>query len=178
MKLPNMTDDIAWSIVDWIDPDEEPNAGGAETEYYGARTAVLPVQERPARHPRGAAAGQGRHAVAAVRQRPQSQRPARPRRGRRLGFNAGWAAYLTVYSRERNVDAEGNPRINLNGNDLAQLQTDLTAAVGQDTDHVHPGLPAVRQRDRPGGGSKAKQGGGGGTREPWQIVHRGNDGPS
>jgi type II secretory pathway component PulK len=30
MKLENMTDDIAWSIVDWIDPDEEPNAGGAE----------------------------------------------------------------------------------------------------------------------------------------------------
>ena len=27
MKLPNMTDEIAWSIVDWIDPDEEPNAG-------------------------------------------------------------------------------------------------------------------------------------------------------
>ena len=34
MKLPNMTDEIAWSIVDWIDPDEEPNAGGAESEYY------------------------------------------------------------------------------------------------------------------------------------------------
>ena len=37
MKLPNMTDDIAWSIVDWVDPNEEPSAGGAEGEYYGTR---------------------------------------------------------------------------------------------------------------------------------------------
>ena len=49
-----------------------------------------------------------------------------------MGFSPGWAAYLTVYSRERNVDVDGNPRINLNGNDLTQLQSDLTDLLGQD----------------------------------------------
>ncbi len=46
------------------------------------------------------------------------------------GFSIGWAAYLTVYSREPNVDSTGKPRINLNGDDLVQLNTDLTNAVG------------------------------------------------
>src|SRR3954454_1460604 len=47
MKLPNMTDDVAWSIVDWIDPDEEPNAGGAESEYYGTRTPPYQCKNAP-----------------------------------------------------------------------------------------------------------------------------------
>src|SRR3954465_13719763 len=47
MKLPNMTDEIAWSIVDWIDPDEEPNAGGAESEYYGTRTPPYQCKNAP-----------------------------------------------------------------------------------------------------------------------------------
>ena len=38
LKLPNMTDEIAWSIVDWIDPDDEPNPGGAENQFYTMRT--------------------------------------------------------------------------------------------------------------------------------------------
>ena len=48
------------------------------------------------------------------------------------GYSAGWAAYITVYGREPNVDSQGNPRINLNGNDLTSLQSDLTNAVGSD----------------------------------------------
>src|SRR5262249_2210080 len=36
-KLPNMTDDIAAAMVDWIDNDKEPfgNGLGAEDDYYG-----------------------------------------------------------------------------------------------------------------------------------------------
>ena len=88
---------------------------------------------------------------AAVRHRPEPQRQARPGRGRRMGFTPGWAAYLTVYSRERNVDADGNPRINLNGNDLTQLQSEPDRTARPGPDHVHSGLPPLRQRVvRPG----------------------------
>ena len=37
----------------------------------------------------------------------------------------GWAAYLTVYSMESNLRADGTPKINLNGGDLQQLYNDL-----------------------------------------------------
>jgi hypothetical protein len=41
-------------------------------------------------------------------------------------FNRGWAAYLTLYSAERNTRADGTPRIQLNGSDLTQLKQDLS----------------------------------------------------
>lgn len=44
----------------------------------------------------------------------------------------GFQRYFTVYSRELNVDSTGQQRINLNGNDLATLKTQLDAAVGEE----------------------------------------------
>ena len=46
--------------------------------------------------------------------------------------NLGWAMYLTLYSKERNVTADGSPRVNLNNTDLQLLRTDLGAALGDD----------------------------------------------
>src|SRR5439155_24048601 len=43
--------------------------------------------------------------------------------------NLGWSAYLTVYSREQNVDAQGNPRIYLNDSDTNTLYTNLSGAL-------------------------------------------------
>src|SRR4051794_40501427 len=34
MTLPNMTEDVANAILDWIDPDDEPRTNGAENDYY------------------------------------------------------------------------------------------------------------------------------------------------
>jgi DNA uptake protein ComE-like DNA-binding protein len=45
----------------------------------------------------------------------------------------GWSAYLTVYSRERNVDSDGNPRIYLNDKDTTTLYTKLQEAFNGDT---------------------------------------------
>jgi hypothetical protein len=39
----------------------------------------------------------------------------------------GWSALLTLYSKEKNVDQDGNPRIQLNSDDLEQLFEDLSA---------------------------------------------------
>lgn len=36
MGLPNMTEEIADAILDWIDADDEPREFGAELEYYGS----------------------------------------------------------------------------------------------------------------------------------------------
>ena len=40
-------------------------------------------------------------------------------------LDRGWAGYLTLHSKEKNVNAEGEPRIYLNSDDLNQLQEDL-----------------------------------------------------
>ena len=37
----------------------------------------------------------------------------------------GWSAFLTLYSKESNLTAEGLPRINVNAEDLEQLYDDL-----------------------------------------------------
>jgi type II secretory pathway component PulK len=133
MKLPNMTDDIAWSIVDWIDPDEEPNPGGAESEYYGSRQPN-PYQCKNAPLDTIEELLLVKGVTPALLFGTDKNRNGKldPGEDDGTGFNPGWAAYLTVYSRERNVDSDGNPRINLNGNDLTQLQNDLTSLLGQD----------------------------------------------
>src|SRR5262249_12372735 len=43
--------------------------------------------------------------------------------------NLGWSAYLTVYSREQNVDSQGNPRIYLNDSDTNTLYTNLSSVL-------------------------------------------------
>jgi len=132
MKLPNMTDDIAWSIVDWIDPDEEPNPGGAESEYYATRNPPYQCKNAPLDTLEELLLVKG--VTPALLYGTDRNRNGRldPGEDDGLGFDPGWAAYLTVYSREQNVDNDGNPRINLNGNDLEQLQNDLTPILGED----------------------------------------------
>lgn len=44
----------------------------------------------------------------------------------------GWAVYLTLYSKERNLTADGSPRVNLNTQDMTNLRTDLATVVGDD----------------------------------------------
>jgi type II secretory pathway component PulK len=44
----------------------------------------------------------------------------------------GWADYLTLYSREKNITPDGQPRIFLNGTDAATLYADLSAVLPAD----------------------------------------------
>ncbi len=132
MKLPDMTEDIANAIVDWVDADDQPGAGGAENEYYSALSPPYRAKNGP---------------IDSIEElllvKGIAEQPAlllgtdRNRNGILDGDEGdagpGWAAYLTVYSRELNVDSEGQPRIYLNGDDLAQLYTDLSNAVDADT---------------------------------------------
>ena len=82
MKLPNMTDELAACIVDWLDADDEPRQGGAESDYYCGEAKPYLCKNAPLDTPGRAAAGQGHHARGAVRQRSQRQRHPGRRRGR------------------------------------------------------------------------------------------------
>src|SRR5262249_6309153 len=47
IQLPNMTEDIANSILDWLDPDEEPRESGAESDTYSAMTPPYRAKNGP-----------------------------------------------------------------------------------------------------------------------------------
>jgi type II secretory pathway component PulK len=132
MKLPNMTDDIAWSIVDWIDPDEVENPGGAESEYYAGQSPPYQCKNAPLDTIEELLLVKGVTPSLLYGTDRNRNGQLDPGEDDGSGYSAGWAAYITVYSREPNVDSQGNPRINLNGNDLTTLQSDLTNAVGSD----------------------------------------------
>jgi type II secretory pathway component PulK len=46
--------------------------------------------------------------------------------------NLGWQAFLTVYSREQNVDGTGAPRLYINSSSTLTLYSKLVDAIGQD----------------------------------------------
>ena len=132
MKLSNMTDDIAWSIVDWIDSDDVENAGGAESQYYSSRTPPYQCKNAPLDTIEELLLVKG--VTPSLLFGSDRNRNGKNDSGEddANGYSPGWAAYLTVYSRERNVDNDGNPRVNLNGDDLTKLNTDITSAVSAD----------------------------------------------
>ncbi|MEI8374889.1 MAG: hypothetical protein WCJ35_18860 [Planctomycetota bacterium] len=140
MGLPGMTDAIADAILDWIDADDTPREQGAESEYYGSlQPGYTPRNAPPASIEelllvRGvtpellfgldaAKMGYGSSnsaggTIAGVDNSDGS-------------MDHGWAAYLTLWSAESNLKADGTPKIDLNQSDLKKLYDDLTSVLDQ-----------------------------------------------
>jgi type II secretory pathway component PulK len=131
MLLPNMTDDIANAIIDWLDPDDTPRENGAESDYYQGLNPPYRAKNGPLNTldelllVRGVTPqllfGNDRNRNGVF--------DADEDDGTGM-FDPGWLPYITVYSRELNVDSTGAARIYLNDSDLTTLQTNLTDAVG------------------------------------------------
>lgn len=140
MALPGMTEAIADAILDFIDEDDEPREFGAESEYYGALVPPYKPKNKPL---------DSIEELLLVRDvTPQLLF------GADVNFNAladpdeidpmmlegvdnstgemdrGWAAYLTLDSRQREVRPDGTAKIDLNSDDLEQLYADLDEALG------------------------------------------------
>ncbi len=142
-KLPNMTPDLAASIVDWLDPDDEPRTGGAEVDSYAG------LGYRPRNGPLTSLEellyvigmtpeilfGNDRNRNGILDAEDYAQ-------GEELSL--GLAAYLTVYSREQNVDSEGNARIYLNDRDRRTLYNTLGEKLDEDLVKF---IMAYRSRD-------------------------------
>ncbi|MGL4421406.1 MAG: general secretion pathway protein GspK [Gemmataceae bacterium] len=128
IKLPNMTEEIADAIVDWVDGDEDVRANGAEGSSY----AQYSVKNAPLSSldelllVRGVTPellyGNDRNRNGTLDQ-DESQEAA---------LNRGWSDYLTVYGRELNIDSTGAPRIYLNDTKISELHSKLVEVIGQD----------------------------------------------
>lgn len=113
MSLPGMTEAVADSILDWVDPDGTPRPFGAEADYYeGLGVPYAPRNGTP----------QCLEELLLVRGVTRQML---------FGGDAGssnrqpWAELLTVASAERNESFDGRPRIYLNQENLADLQRRL-----------------------------------------------------
>jgi len=131
--LPNMTEEIADAIIDWIDADDTPRPNGAESDYYSGLSPSYQCKNGPLDtldellFVRGVTP---QLLFGNDENRNGTLDPDEADGG--TGHDRGWSAYLTIYSRERNVDADGNARIYLNDSDVQGLYNKLSSALGAD----------------------------------------------
>lgn len=135
VKLPNMTEDIANSIVAWMGGSVGVQGGGAADDYYMQ-------QKNPYRLKNGPidsidelllVKGVTRTLLYGTDDNRNGFLDAdNPNEARNNGFDRGWSAYLTVYSREQNALPDGTPKIWLNNPDYQALNEALTPVVGED----------------------------------------------
>jgi hypothetical protein len=128
MKLPNMTDDLSNSILDWVDGSTTtPRSGGAKNEYYSALQPSYRVKNGPmdSLDEMLLIKGVTYDLLYGTDRNRNGQLDSGEDSGN--GLDRGWSPYLTIYSREPNIDSTGQPRVYLNGKDLAALQSQLGA---------------------------------------------------
>ena len=136
MLLPNMTDDIANAIIDWLDPDDNPRQstvggmGGAESSYYQGLSPPYSCKNGPIDSLEELLLVRGvtpdllygndvnRNGVQDENEMASDGT-----------FSLGWSAYLTVYSREPNNMSSGAPRIYVNDPSLSNLATNLATTT-------------------------------------------------
>ena len=134
MALPGMTESTADAMLDWIDTDGEPRQFGAESDYYmglglpyGPRN-TLPTSLEELLLVRDVS----RELLFGADANFNHRLDADELRGGRSAFSRGtagaglpWASLLTVFSAERNLNPEGELRIDLNTLDLEALYDEL-----------------------------------------------------
>jgi len=144
LALPGMTDEIADAILDWMDEDDEPREFGAESEYYAAfgyapkngplesieeLLLVRGIRENPwllfgCDTNRNSVIDTG-----AGEPDPQTIVGVDNSDG---SMNRGWAAYLTLYALESNLNPDGQKKIDLNQSDLQQLYDQIEPVLGKE----------------------------------------------
>jgi hypothetical protein len=135
MKLaPNtLTEDIINSILDWIDPDDNPRSNGAENDYYSGLSPPYRCKNGPLDSLEELLLVKGMTPQLLFGNDRNRNGTLDPDEDDGSGaVDRGLSAFLTIYSREFNVDSQGNPRIYINDNDMNNLGTQLQTALGDE----------------------------------------------
>jgi type II secretory pathway component PulK len=142
-KLPGMTAELAASIIDWRDEDSDITPGGAENEYYLLESEAYQCKNAPLETVdeilliKGASEellyGEDTNLNGYLDDNENDGDESEPPDNHNGRLDAGFYDYVTVYSVEANVDAEGNTRINVNeASSRSDLQTALEEVVKQE----------------------------------------------
>jgi hypothetical protein len=136
MKLPNMTEEIADAIVDWVDADDTQRAAGAESAYYQGLSQSYRAKNAPLNSLDELLMVRGvtwQLLFGTDRNRNGRVDPGEAELG---DFSRGWSEFLTCYGREINQDLNGNQRIFLNdpniATDVNAFAQNLNTTLGQD----------------------------------------------
>jgi type II secretory pathway component PulK len=132
MKLPNMTEEIADAIIDWIDPDDNPRPYGAESQTYLGGSPSYRCKNGPLDSVEELLLVRGVTPELLFGTDRNRNGIADPGEDDGNGWDPGWAAYFTIYSREMNVDSEGQSRIYLNDSDVSSQLDTLSQIFDQD----------------------------------------------
>jgi hypothetical protein len=133
MVLPNMTEEIADAIVDWIDTDNVPRANGAEDSYYQSLTPPYHCKNGPLDSLEELLLVRGVTPELLFGNDHNRNGILDKKEDTGSGYlDRGWSAYLTIYSREQDLDSQNNVRIYVNSSDVKATYEKLTNAVGQD----------------------------------------------
>jgi type II secretory pathway component PulK len=119
-------DNVANAIIDWMDTDDTPRQGGAESDTYSGMQPPYYAKNGPFDTLEEMLLVQGVTWDVLFGTDLNRNGILDPNESSLGQFNLGWSAYLTVYSREQNVDSQGNPRIYVNDSNTQNLYTSLT----------------------------------------------------
>ena len=157
MALPGMSEDVADSILDWIDEDDDTREYGAEYDYYQSLDPPYSPKNGPLdtveelllirgvfpqllfgqdanRNGMVDPSETGLINNGANTANQAMTPPATAMTGdpAMAGIERGWASFLTLYSQEANLNAAGEPRIDVNSEDLETLHQDLQSKFSLD----------------------------------------------
>jgi len=161
MGLPGMNEEIADAILDWIDEDDEAREYGAESDYYSALEPAYQPKNGPLETIEELLLVRGvtpELLFGTDFNRNGQHDPGEPEAENIEGvenlegeMDRGWSAYLTLYSMELNVTPDGQPKIDLNQDDMEELYNQLEEAISTD---VATFIVAYRQQSRPYTGTR------------------------
>ena len=136
MSLPLMDETKADCIMDWIDEDDEVREFGAEIEYYQG-LSYAPKNGPPDSLEelllvKGVTSvdmfGIDTNHNGIVDQSEAEQNT----EGLEESMLLGWSSYLTLQSKESNVNTDGVPRVYINEVDMENLYTDLSSLLNDE----------------------------------------------
>ncbi len=138
MALPEMTEEIADAILDWLDEDDEARELGAEVAHYSGLSPPYAPKNGPMETVeelllvRGVTPqllfGMDTNRNGMIDPHEATGEGAAGQSTSAGEGERGWSTYLTLFSLETNRNALGEARVFLNGDDLTQLNTQLTDA--------------------------------------------------
>lgn len=142
MYLPDMTEEVADAILDWVDSDIEPRTFGAESDYYESLDppyyakdgAIESIDEllQVAGVTADLLYGEDANRNGLLDPNENDGDTNEPLDNADGILQPGWAAYLTVNSRELNVRADGTSRIHVNNGVLDELYDTLEEELEED----------------------------------------------
>ena len=142
MYIPNMTEEIASAILDWIDEDEDPRPYGVESDYYSTLESPYYAKNAPLESldelllvrdvTPEMLYGEDTNRNGILDPNENDGDATLPLDNADGVLDVGWFAYLTVHSREINIRPDGSEKVNVNQTMLTELYDQLETELGPD----------------------------------------------